>query len=116
MSPPRYGASDSKGNRCRSLTCSIGAANGCAIAPRIHRTTIRPSKKPSCKCSTKNNEVRMLSRFPALTLSVLVLACAGTAPAQEKKYDMTHVKYAGLKDEILKHRGKVVVVDFWAGY
>lgn len=36
--------------------------------------------------------------------------------AQDKKYEMTPVKYAGLKAEILKHRGKVVVVDFWAGY
>jgi hypothetical protein len=38
------------------------------------------------------------------------------APGQDKKYEMTHVKYAGLKDEILKHRGKVLVLDFWAGY
>ena len=40
----------------------------------------------------------------------------GLLPAQDKNFDMTHVKYAGLKDEILKHRGKVLVLDFWAGY
>jgi hypothetical protein len=51
-----------------------------------------------------------------LTLTLIALTYAGAAPAQEKKYDMTLVKYGGLADEILKHRGKVVVVDFWAGY
>ena len=39
---------------------------------------------------------------------------AGALPAQEKKIEMTMVKYDGLKQEILKHRGKVVIVDFWA--
>lgn len=38
------------------------------------------------------------------------------AQGQDKNYEMTHVKYAGLKDEILKQRGKVLVLDFWAGY
>jgi len=50
-----------------------------------------------------------------LALGVLALVCASATP-QEKKFEMAHVKYAGLKDEILKHRGKVVVLDFWAGY
>jgi len=26
------------------------------------------------------------------------------------------VKYDGLAEEILKHRGKVILVDFWADY
>ena len=51
-----------------------------------------------------------------LSLTLAFLTIAGAASAQEKKYDMTAVKYGGLADEILKHRGKVVVVDFWAGY
>jgi thiol-disulfide isomerase/thioredoxin len=50
------------------------------------------------------------------TISVSALFAAGSVPAQEKKIDMTTVKYDGLKQEILKHRGKVVLVDFWATY
>ena len=34
---------------------------------------------------------------------------------QEKNVEMIPVKYDGLKQEVLKHRGKVLVVDFWAG-
>jgi thiol-disulfide isomerase/thioredoxin len=37
-----------------------------------------------------------------------------TAPAPDTKTTLVAVKYDGLKQEILKHRGKVVVVDFWA--
>src|SRR5438132_192713 len=40
---------------------------------------------------------------------------ANNGAAQEKKVEMVPVKYAGLKQEILKQRGKVVLVDFWAG-
>jgi thiol-disulfide isomerase/thioredoxin len=43
-----------------------------------------------------------------------LLACAANIHAQEKKIEATIVKYDGLKQEILKHRGKVVLVDFWA--
>ncbi|MBI3823942.1 MAG: redoxin family protein [Planctomycetes bacterium] len=55
--------------------------------------------------------------------TILILIAAGSLCAavgqtqdvkQEAKIVMTHVKYDGLKQEILKHRGKVVVVDFWA--
>src|SRR5262245_24053322 len=49
-----------------------------------------------------------------LMLGAFALCAAGAVPAQEKKIEMTTVKYDGLKQEILKHRGKVVVVDFWA--
>ena len=41
---------------------------------------------------------------------------ATIAPGQEKRGEMTVVKYDGLKREVFKHRGKVVLVDFWAGY
>lgn len=49
-----------------------------------------------------------------LALGVLAGFCFSAGPAQEKKVTITPVKYEGLKQEILKHRGKVVVVDFWA--
>ena len=52
-------------------------------------------------------------RFAALGL---IAACLLPVAAQEKKVEMIPVKYDGLKAEVLKHRGKVVVVDFWAGY
>ena len=58
-----------------------------------------------------------MSRFRAIVqMSMFALFCAVGASAQEKKIEMIPVKYAGLKEEVLKHRGKVVVVDFWAGY
>lgn len=53
---------------------------------------------------------------PSTIALFALIAVAPTAMPQDKKFEMTHVKYAGLKDEILKHRGKVVVLDFWAGY
>jgi thiol-disulfide isomerase/thioredoxin len=51
-----------------------------------------------------------------LVAALLMLATFSVAvsPAQEKKIVMAHVKYNGLKQEILKQRGKVVLVDFWA--
>jgi len=49
-----------------------------------------------------------------VSITTLVVLCAAAGHAQEKKIVMTHVKYDGLKQEVLKHRGKVVVVDFWA--
>ena len=52
-----------------------------------------------------------------LALAAIVVVCAiGGSSTQEKKIEMTFVKYDGLKQEVLKHRGKVVLVDFWAGY
>ena len=49
-----------------------------------------------------------------LALGLLVGICFSVGPAQEKNQIVTPVKYDGLKQEILKHRGKVVLVDFWA--
>ena len=50
-----------------------------------------------------------------VSLGVVAVLCAAT-PAQDNKIDMVPVRYDGLKHEVLKHRGKVVVVDFWAGW
>lgn len=50
------------------------------------------------------------------SMSVLAALCISTAPGQEKQSIMPSVKYGGLKEEVLKHRGKVLVVDFWASY
>jgi hypothetical protein len=48
-------------------------------------------------------------------LGMLAVLCAGAGQAQEKNVDVIPVKYDGLKQEVLKHRGKVLVVDFWSG-
>ena len=50
-----------------------------------------------------------------IALGVLAF-CFTAGPAQEQKVTLTTVKYDELKQEILKHRGKVVVVDFWATF
>jgi thiol-disulfide isomerase/thioredoxin len=41
---------------------------------------------------------------------------ATVGQAQDKKIEMTAVNYDGLKQEVLKQRGKVVLVDFWATF
>jgi thiol-disulfide isomerase/thioredoxin len=46
------------------------------------------------------------------SLGLLTLGDRGAA--QEKGVTVQEVKYAGLQDLVLKNRGKVVVVDFWA--
>ncbi|MBI2806546.1 MAG: TlpA family protein disulfide reductase [Planctomycetes bacterium] len=48
--------------------------------------------------------------------AIAAVLCAAATPAQEKQVTATLVKYDGLKQEILKQRGKVVVVDFWATF
>jgi hypothetical protein len=53
---------------------------------------------------------------PSLALGLLTVVLASAAPSQEAPLDMIPVKYDALKQEVLKHRGKVVIVDFWAGY
>jgi hypothetical protein len=48
------------------------------------------------------------------TFGVLAVWCAATGQPPEKSVDVVVVKYDGLKQEVLKHRGKVLIVDFWA--
>jgi thiol-disulfide isomerase/thioredoxin len=58
-------------------------------------------------------------RMIRLSALALLAACFYlSASAQEKADDVALrvVKYEGLKDEILKNRGKVVLVDFWADF
>ena len=50
------------------------------------------------------------------SLGLLAILSATMSPAQEKSIEMIPVKYDGLKQAVLKHPGKVVLVDFWAGY
>jgi thiol-disulfide isomerase/thioredoxin len=50
----------------------------------------------------------------ALLASAIFFAAAGQS--QEKEIAMVPVKYDGLKQEVLKHRGKVLLVDFWGGF
>lgn len=49
------------------------------------------------------------------SLGILAALCAVAGQAPEKKPDVIPVKYDALKQEVLKHRGKVLIVDFWAG-
>jgi thiol-disulfide isomerase/thioredoxin len=62
----------------------------------------------------KDSNMRNVRWF--LLIGPIVLAAASGVPAQEKKIEMVSVKYDGLKQEIFKQRGKVVLVDFWATY
>ena len=50
------------------------------------------------------------------SLGALAVLCVTAGPAQDKKTEMIPVKYDGLKEAVLRQRGKVVLVDFWAGY
>lgn len=50
--------------------------------------------------------------IPAFLIPALIGGSAGTAQEKgEIKIDV--VKYEGLKDAVLRNRGKVVLVDFW---
>jgi thiol-disulfide isomerase/thioredoxin len=53
-------------------------------------------------------------RFLAVPSIFALIGVVAGQPAPDTKILMTPVKYEGLKQEILKHRGKVVIVDFWA--
>jgi hypothetical protein len=48
----------------------------------------------------------------------LATLSALSGAAQEAKEDVTLkvVKYDGLKDAVLKNRGKVVLIDFWGNF
>jgi hypothetical protein len=49
-------------------------------------------------------------------LALLAVLSASIVQSQEPSFEMALIKYDGLKQEVLKQRGKVVIVDFWAGY
>ncbi len=50
-------------------------------------------------------------------VTFLALGILGMVYPQEKgDVSLRVVKYDGLKEEVLKHRGKVVLVDFWGEY
>jgi len=53
----------------------------------------------------------------AAVLSLTVLLLPGNAPGQDKgEVKLDVVKYDGLKNAVLKHRGKVVLVDLWGEF
>jgi thiol-disulfide isomerase/thioredoxin len=56
----------------------------------------------------------MVKMFPALALLSLILS--STMAQADEPISVKIVKYDGLKEEVLRHRGKVVIVDFWADY
>jgi hypothetical protein len=52
------------------------------------------------------------------TLAALFVVALAVSPAATQKtpdIDVQIVKYDGLKDAVLKNRGKVILIDFW-GY
>jgi hypothetical protein len=49
------------------------------------------------------------------SIGILAAVYAAVAQTPEKSVEVIPVKYDQLKQEVLKHRGKVLVVDFWAG-
>lgn len=49
-------------------------------------------------------------------LGVVLLAGTPGTTQEPAKIEATVVKYAGLKEAVLKHRGKVVLIDFWGTY
>ncbi len=55
----------------------------------------------------------MLKRLMLLVLMIGAIAFA-SAHGQDAAIKAVPVTYDGLKQEILKHRGKVVILDFWA--
>jgi hypothetical protein len=53
-------------------------------------------------------------RYLSIVLGVTTAFVAGTGVAQEKgEVKVEVVKYEGLKDAVLRNRGKVTLVDFW---
>lgn len=58
--------------------------------------------------------MRVLRWIPVLAFAAMVNGPA--LPQGSKSIDLRVVKYDGLAETVLKHRGKVVVVDFWGTY
>ena len=46
----------------------------------------------------------------------VLLVLASSMLAQDGGVDLKTVKYDGLTDQVVKNRGKVVLIDFWASY
>ena len=46
----------------------------------------------------------------------LVLMCAPGSAQEKGEIKLEIVKYDGLKDAVLRNRGKVVLVDFWGEF
>ena len=51
-----------------------------------------------------------------VSFGMLAALCATVGQTQEKQIVLTPVKYDRLKQEVVKHRGKVLLVDFWATF
>jgi thiol-disulfide isomerase/thioredoxin len=49
-------------------------------------------------------------------LGLVAAFCAGSGRAQNGNIELVAVSYDGLAQEVLRQRGKVVVVDFWASF
>lgn len=49
-------------------------------------------------------------------LGAALLAGTPGATQETTRIEVAVVKYTGLKEAVLKHRGKVVLVDFWGTY
>ena len=63
--------------------------------------------------------MRRLSRSAAVVVAgaALLLGHGAARPQATKQgIDLKVVKWDGLAAEVARHRGKVVVVDFWADY
>jgi thiol-disulfide isomerase/thioredoxin len=70
---------------------------------------------PDDRCQDRKDATMKPIRL-LLALAIVGVVCFSAGPAQEPKVTLTAVKYDQLKHEILKHRGRVVVVDFWATF
>jgi hypothetical protein len=59
--------------------------------------------------------MRVMRATTIISLGALLLAAPATA--QDKvEVKLEVVKYDGLKSAVAKHRGKVVLVDFWGEF
>ena len=56
----------------------------------------------------------MPSFHAIIAIAIVAFSSVAAGQSQGKKIEVQLVKYEGLKQEVLKHRGKVVVLDFWA--
>jgi hypothetical protein len=60
------------------------------------------------------NMPRIKTLAPLAMVAALAVLVPGGGQSPENGLEVIPVKYDGLKQEVLKHRGKVLVVDFWA--